>query len=255
MKYPLIIGNWKLNGNSSMIYNFINELNQKMLNINRCKISIAPPTIYLDRVKKMTSSKIKVCAQNVDINISGAFTGETSIEMLKETGVEYVIVGHSERRIYHKEDYDYIAKKYSIIKLFNLIPVLCIGENARENATGKTEEICKLQIDTILKNQGIKAFRNAVIAYEPIWAIGTGQSATPLKIQTTHEFIRSYLAKKDKEIADQLIIQYGGSINIENAIKIINQPDVDGLLIGTASLNATVFSRIIQLVENNNKIN
>ncbi|PPI86912.1 triose-phosphate isomerase [Candidatus Pantoea edessiphila] len=249
MRSPLIIGNWKLNGNSLILDTLVNELNKKLFSIKKCQIAIAPPIVYLDRISKSISNNIKLCAQNVDINLSGAFTGDISAEMLKDIGVKYIIVGHSERRLYHREDNNYIAQKYAVIKSLGLTPVLCIGETSIENINGKTKEVCKLQIDTILDCQGITAFKNAVIAYEPVWAIGTGKSATPLQIQSVHKFIRNYIAQQDIDIADELIIQYGGSINITNAATIIIQPDVDGFLVGAASLNPTVFSNVIKIVE------
>ncbi|PPI88706.1 triose-phosphate isomerase [Candidatus Pantoea edessiphila] len=249
MKYPLIIGNWKLNGSNLMVNSLINQLNQKLFNIKNCHIAVAPPILYIDRVSKVISDNIKICAQNVDISLCGAYTGDVSIEMLKEIGVQYVIVGHSERRNYHKEDDNYISKKYSIIKSFDLIPILCIGENETQNKTGKTKEICKLQLASVLDNQGVQAFENAVIAYEPIWAIGTGRCPTPVQIQSVHKFIRDYIATYDMNIAKKLIIQYGGSINEKNAAEIISKPDIDGLLVGNSSLNASVFSKIVKIAQ------
>ncbi|MBK4775275.1 triose-phosphate isomerase [Candidatus Pantoea edessiphila] len=247
MKNILIIGNWKLNGSFLTIRNLISELNEKIHSVDKCQVAIAPPLLYLDMIKKIISSKIKICAQNVDVHISGAFTGDISIKMLKEIGAQYVIVGHSERRIYHKETNKHIAKKFALIKSFNLTPILCIGENALEKKQGKTREVCEFQIKSIINNQGIEIFKNSVIAYEPVWSIGTGKAATPTQIQHVHRFIRSYLEKQDKIVAKTVIIQYGGSINIDNTAEIISQPDVDGLLVGKSSLNAEIFSKIVKL--------
>ncbi|MXP51455.1 triose-phosphate isomerase [Pantoea sp. SoEX] len=249
MRNTLIIGNWKLYGNDLIIQNLINELNKTLAEISKCLVAIAPPLLFIDRIKKNIANNIKICAQNVDIHISGAFTGDISIKMLKQIGVQYVIIGHSERRIYHKENNDYISKKYALVKSFNLIPVLCIGETELENAQGKTREVCESQIKCILDNQGIEAFKNSVIAYEPVWAIGTGRSATPLQVQHIHKCIRNYLAEQDETIAKTVTIQYGGSVNEKNAFEMINQPDIDGLLIGKSSLNATIFTKIVRIAE------
>ncbi|MBK4764876.1 MAG: triose-phosphate isomerase [Pantoea sp. Brub] len=244
---PLIIGNWKLNGNQLILQKFIKTLNKELKDIKNCQIAIAPPMLYLAQAKQLISNhKIKLCAQNVDIHLHGAFTGETSAQMLKDIGVEYVIIGHSERRIHHRENDQYISKKYAIAKLFNLMPIICIGETEKEHNQGKTEEICKYQIDAILDSQGIIAFENSIIAYEPIWAIGTNHSADPKQVQDIHEFIRYYLAKKSKVISEQVIIQYGGSVNEKNANLLLDQQDINGLLIGTHSLNEKKFMQIIK---------
>ncbi|AMA64974.1 Triosephosphate isomerase [Candidatus Arsenophonus lipoptenae] len=246
MHYPLIIGNWKLNGNTKIIEEFVQILHKKLNNITKCNIVIAPPTIYLSQVKKaLTGSNIELSAQDVDINISGAFTGETSAEMLKDIGVKYTIIGHSERRIHHKETNEQISKKFLILKSKELIPILCIGDTQEEYNSGKTEKVCINQIDIILNKLGIHAFKNTVIAYEPIWAIGSGKSASPTHAQAVHKHIRNYLAKENYSIAKQVIIQYGGSVNANNAAEFFIQPDIDGVLVGSASLNLDSFMSII----------
>ncbi|UDG81002.1 Triosephosphate isomerase [Candidatus Hartigia pinicola] len=247
MRNPLVIGNWKLNGSTTMVHNIITVLRKKLTKINGCNIVIAPPTIYLSQVKHaIVGSPIELGAQNVDTNVSGAFTGEISAQMLKDVGAKYIIIGHSERRTYHKEHDECIAKKFSILKEIGLIPVLCIGENASEKAAGKTQAVCARQIDAVLNTFGVEGFREAVIAYEPIWAIGTGKSATPEQAQRIHEFIRKYIANKNIVIAEKLTIQYGGSVNEHNAAELFNQPDIDGALVGGASLKADTFSIIIK---------
>ncbi len=158
---------------------------------------LLPPALYLDQAKHAVSgSHIALGAQNVDVNLSGAFTGEISAEMLKDIGAKYIIIGHSERRTYHKESDEFIAKKFAVLKAAGLVPVLCIGETEAENEAGKTEEVCARQLDAVLTTQGAEAFKDAVIAYEPVWAIGTGKSATPAQAQAVHKFIRDHIAKK-----------------------------------------------------------
>ncbi|QJC30201.1 triose-phosphate isomerase [Enterobacteriaceae endosymbiont of Plateumaris sericea] len=252
MKPFFIIGNWKLNGNTIFVKNYINKiknfLNKKKLNY--CKISIAPSYtyLYLSNIY-LNNTKIALTAQNVDINLSGSFTGEISINMLKDIGVKYVIIGHSERRIFHKETNEYISKKFHIIKSNDLIPILCIGETKLEKDMNQTKDICAKQIDVILNDQGVQAFNNTIIAYEPIWAIGSGKSANPIEVQNIHKFIRDYIAQKDLNISKNIIIQYGGSINENNIDMFIKQKDINGFLIGKASLTAENFISIVKKAE------
>ncbi|CEN32123.1 Triosephosphate isomerase [Candidatus Westeberhardia cardiocondylae] len=250
MKNPIIVGNWKLNGSKNMIHEFFTILLKKMNIHTNCKIIITPPMIYLTLVKHyLNKSPIKLGAQNVDIHSSGAFTGEVSPEMLKDIGVEYVIIGHSERRIYHKENEKCIIKKFSATKNAGLKPILCIGENEKENKTNKTKETCILQINTIIDALGIKSLKNTIIAYEPIWAIGKGIFPSPTKVQEIHKHIRLYIEKKDQNISKKISIQYGGSINLKNITDFLSQDDIDGVLIGSASLCAKTFLNIIKHVE------
>ncbi|BGI50899.1 MAG: triose-phosphate isomerase [Arsenophonus endosymbiont of Ceratovacuna japonica] len=246
MRHPLVIGNWKLNGSTKMVKELIEKLHNELNNIINCNIAIAPPTLYLSQAKKaLINSNITLAAQDVDINLFGAFTGDNSAEMLKDIGVKYVIIGHSERRIYHNETDELIAQKFSILKSQGLIPVLCIGESKEENNAGKTEQVCANQIDKILHYLSIDAFKNSVIAYEPIWAIGTYKSATPTQAQSVHKFIRNHIAKQDPIVAEKIIIQYGGSVNVNNASKLFVQPDIDGALVGGESLKAHSFISIV----------
>ncbi|WWP01473.1 MAG: triose-phosphate isomerase [Candidatus Dasytiphilus stammeri] len=246
MRFPLVIGNWKLHGNKKLIKDLIVKLCSNLTNFQGCKVIIAPPLIYLDYVKTLLNdSFIEIAAQNVDVNLSGAFTGDISANMIKDIGARYLIIGHSERRIHHKENDKLIAKKFLVLKSVGIIPVLCIGETKQEYENGSTEKVCMRQINAILNRSGIEGFKNTIVAYEPIWAIGTGQSAKPDHAQYVHKFIREYLANKNKEIADNLIIQYGGSVNSSNAAELFSQDDIDGALVGAASLNTVVFTEII----------
>ncbi|CAX57675.1 MULTISPECIES: triose-phosphate isomerase [Erwinia] len=247
MRHPLVMGNWKLNGSKHMVNELIAGLRTELSNVDGCGVAIAPPVMYLDLAKHAISgSHIALGAQNVGVNLSGAFTGEISADMLKDVGAKYIIIGHSERRTYHKESDEFVAEQFAVLKAAGLIPVLCIGETEAENEAGKTEEVCARQIDAVLNTQGADAFNGVVIAYEPVWAIGTGKSATPAQAQAVHKFIRGHIAKKDEAVAAQVIIQYGGSVNDKNAAELFAQPDIDGALVGGASLKADAFAVIVK---------
>jgi triosephosphate isomerase (TIM) len=250
MRKPLVMGNWKLNGSTDMAKSLVAGLRNELSNNTACNVAIAPPVVYLDLVKhQLDGSNIILGAQDVGINLSGAYTGEVSVEMLKDIGVSHIIIGHSERRTYHKESDEFIAKKFGVIKEAGLVPVLCIGETEAENEAGQTQAVCARQIDAVIKALGVQAFIGAVIAYEPVWAIGTGKSATPAQAQAVHKFIRDHIAKQDAKVAEQVIIQYGGSVNDKNAAELFTQPDIDGALVGGASLKADAFAAIVKAAE------
>ncbi|MFZ7186857.1 triose-phosphate isomerase [Avibacterium avium] len=244
---PLVMGNWKLNGSKAFTKELIEGLKAELAGVNGCDVAIAPPVMYLAEAEAaLAGSQIALGAQNVDVNVQGAFTGDISTAMLKDFGAKYIIIGHSERRTYHKESDEFIAKKFAALKEAGLVPVLCIGESEAENEAGKTEEVCARQIDAVINALGVEAFNGAIIAYEPIWAIGTGKSATPAQAQAVHAFIRGHIAAKSQAVADQLIIQYGGSVNDANAAELFTQPDIDGALVGGASLKAPAFAVIVK---------
>ncbi|MHC8472004.1 triose-phosphate isomerase [Plesiomonas shigelloides] len=247
MRRPLVMGNWKLNGNKAMVQELIAGLKAELNGVDGCGVAIAPPVMYLAEAQTaLQGSAIALGSQNVDVNLSGAFTGDISADMLKEFGAEYIIIGHSERRTYHKESDAFIAQKFGALKAAGLIPVLCIGETEAENEAGQTEAVCAKQLDAVLNTLGAEAFMGAVIAYEPVWAIGTGKSATPAQAQAVHAFIRGHVAKHDANVAEQVIIQYGGSVNAANAAELFTQPDIDGALVGGASLKADAFAVIVK---------
>ncbi|BFU60477.1 MULTISPECIES: triose-phosphate isomerase [Rodentibacter] len=244
---PLVMGNWKLNGSKAFTKELIEGLKNELAGVEGCNVAIAPPVMYLAEAEAaLAGSQIALGSQNVDVNVKGAFTGDISTEMLKDFGAKYIIIGHSERRTYHKESDEFIAKKFAALKEAGLVPVLCIGESEAENEAGKTEEVCARQIDAVINALGVEAFNGAVIAYEPIWAIGTGKSATPAQAQAVHAFIRGHIAAKSQAVADQVIIQYGGSVNDANAAELFTQPDIDGALVGGASLKAAAFAVIVK---------
>lgn len=244
---PLVMGNWKLNGSKTFTKELIAGLKAELAGVDGCDVAIAPPVMYLAEAEAaLAGIQIALGSQNVDVNVQGAFTGDISTAMLKDFGAKYIIIGHSERRTYHKESDEFIAKKFAALKEAGLVPVLCIGESEAENEAGKTQEVCARQIDAVINALGVEAFNGAVIAYEPIWAIGTGKSATPAQAQAVHAFIRGHIAAKSQAVADQVIIQYGGSVNDANAAELFTQPDIDGALVGGASLKAPAFAVIVK---------
>ena len=251
MRHPLVMGNWKLNGSRHMVNELVANLRTELAGVSGCAVAIAPPEMYLDLAKRAAEgSHIHLGAQNVDVNLSGAFTGETSAEMLKDIGAQYIIIGHSERRTYHKESDELIAKKFAVLKEQGLTPVLCIGETEAENEAGKTEEVCARQIDAVLKTQGAAAFEGVVIAYEPVWAIGTGKTATNEIAQDVCGYIRSVVAELyGQEVADQVRIQYGGSVKPEGLKALLEQPDIDGALVGGASLVEDSYKAMIAALD------
>ncbi len=249
MRRSLVMGNWKLNGSKAMVSDLIKSLDTALAGVEGVDAAIAPPMMYLDLAEQLIAkadSKIILGAQNVDTSVSGAFTGDVSPEMLKDFGVSHVIIGHSERREYHAESDAFIAKKFGILKEHGLTPVLCIGETDAQNEAGETVAVCARQLDAVIDTLGVEAFNGAVIAYEPIWAIGTGKAATAEDAQRIHAAIRAHIAQKSEEVAQKVIIQYGGSVKPENAEGYFSQPDIDGALVGGASLDAQSFAAIVK---------
>ncbi|WP_343128013.1 triose-phosphate isomerase [Buchnera aphidicola (Takecallis taiwana)] len=251
MKKFIITANWKLHGNNVLVCHFINKL-KSYFDTNQIfsKIIFAPPVIYINNIKnQIQHNNFFIGAQNVDIHFSGAFTGEISIDMLKDIGVTYIIIGHSERRIFHHENNEYIAKKFQMIKSKNLIPILCVGENLQEKNLKQSELICRNQIDAILQLQEEDIFQNSIIAYEPIWAIGTGQTADIKHVNRIHKFIKCYIADNSNIKLKDIIIQYGGSVNFNNIQNFINSEHINGVLLGTASLSFETFINIIHNID------
>ncbi|MFI4853222.1 MAG: triose-phosphate isomerase [Candidatus Makana argininalis] len=248
MRYPLIVGNWKLNGTKYIVNEMISVLNYNLKKIKKkCNVVITPPYVYIYIAqKKIYKSNIIIGSQDVDIHLFGSFTGETSAKMLKDIGVKYTIIGHSERRINHNENDEIIIKKISLLKKESIIPIVCIGENLEDKKNGKTKKICINLIDKIVKKLGIESLYNTVIAYEPLWAIGNNQSAKPNYVQEISKYIRDHISKYDLEISKKIIIQYGGSVNHINASSYLQKPDIDGLIIGNTSLNPNYFTEIVK---------
>ena len=199
--------------------------------------------------EKLAGSAVAWGGQNLSVHKSGAYTGEISGPMLKDYGSTYVIVGHSERRTYYGETDALVAEKYGAAQAAGLIPILCVGETLQEREANQTEAVVARQMDAVLAKHGIASFKNAVIAYEPVWAIGTGKTATPQQAQDVHRFIRERIAAKDKVVADGVRILYGGSMKGSNAKELQSQPDIDGGLIGGASLQAEEFLMICRAAD------
>jgi triosephosphate isomerase len=247
MRKSLIAGNWKMNGNLQFAIDLVEAI--KAGDAGKAELAVCPPAVYLMKVGGMLAqSDIRLGAQNVCDHDSGAFTGEIAASMLKECGCEYAIVGHSERRALYGESDQMVAARFAMAQQGGLKPILCIGETLEERNGGVTETVVARQIDAVIDASGIDAIAQAVIAYEPVWAIGTGQVATPEQAQAVHAFIRRRLAQLDADIAQRVQILYGGSMNPANAAQLLSQADIDGGLIGGAALKADDFLAIAQAV-------
>ena len=241
MRQPMVAGNWKMNGSSDSVKELMNGIKDGIGGAN-AEVVVCPPFVYIPSVADaIADSGIKLGAQNMCDQDAGAFTGEVSGPMLKDVGCDYVIIGHSERRAMYGETDEVTAVKYGAVLKNGLKPIFCIGETLEERESGITEEVVGRQIDAILKSDGIASLAKAVLAYEPVWAIGTGKTATPDQAQEVHAFIRNKIAAQDAGIAEGLRILYGGSMNPANAAELRSQPDIDGGLIGGASLKAEDF--------------
>ena len=245
MRTSLIAGNWKMNGSLQSVIELVEGI--KAGDAGRAQLAVCPPAVYLMKVGGMLDgSDIALGSQNVCDRESGAFTGEVSAAMLLESGCRYAIVGHSERRSLYGESDQLVAARYAMAIQGGLTPILCVGETLDERESGVTEDVVARQVDAVLESSGIASLAQAVIAYEPVWAIGTGQVATPEQAQAVHAFIRSRLAQLDADVAQGLQILYGGSMNPANAEELLSQTDIDGGLIGGASLKADDFLAIAQ---------
>lgn len=247
MRRPLIAGNWKMNGSSSFTRSLLEELKTNAHNFQSIDIVVIPPYVYLNEAHKLLAgSSIKLGAQNLYVGKEGAFTGEVSGAMLKDVGCRYVLIGHSERRSLFHDDLALTAAKFKAAQEAGLTPILCVGETKQQREKGKTELTVREQIDSVISLTGIAAFANAVVAYEPVWAIGTGLTATPEQAQEVHAYIRRLFAQNNVDIGSALRILYGGSMKADNAANLLAMPDIDGGLIGGASLNAQSFLAICE---------
>lgn len=246
MRQPLVMGNWKLNGNKASVEALVKALIEPAAKAEGVEVAVCPPVIFLGLVEKLAEgSRIQYGAQNADVHTSGAFTGENSPVMLKEFGCKYALVGHSERRTLHAETDAVVAAKYEAIQAADLVPVLCIGETLEQFEAGTTNQVVETQLKAVIDRCGIASFAKAVVAYEPVWAIGTGKTATPEIAQAVHAHIRGYLAGFDADVAAKVQILYGGSVTGASAANLFGQPDIDGGLVGGASLKPDDFAQII----------
>lgn len=245
MRQPIIAGNWKMNGSRESIKMLLDGLKTGIGDVNSAEVVVCAPYIYLADVhQQLDTVAIAYGAQNLSTEAKGAFTGEISADMLLDFACKYVIVGHSERRTLYAEDDALVAQKFSVARKAGLIPILCVGELLEEREAGTTEEVVARQLNAVIELEGVAALADAVIAYEPVWAIGTGKTATPEQAQEVHAYIRKLIAEKDANVAEKVRIQYGGSMNAGNAADLLAKDDIDGGLIGGASLKAEDFLTI-----------
>jgi triosephosphate isomerase (TIM) len=242
-KKKLIAGNWKMNGNLEANDALVRAVVAGMKDA-RCDVAVCVPAPYLAQVQMLRhGSRLDLGAQDVSQHAGGAYTGELSAPMLREFGVRYAIVGHSERRQYHGENDALVAEKAKTALAHGITPIVCVGETLAEREAGRTEEVVKRQLAAVIHVNG-HCISEIVVAYEPVWAIGTGKTATPEQAQQVHAVLRAQL-KAATGNADRIAILYGGSMNAGNAATLLAQPDVDGGLIGGASLKAPDFLQII----------
>jgi triosephosphate isomerase len=248
MRNKIVAGNWKMNNDIVESVELINGIKNSLVDREDVKVIIAPSFVVLDKASQLLSgTKIGLSAQNMCFEDSGAFTGAVSAKMIKSVGCEYVILGHSERRTLFGETNSVINKKMKKAISEKLIPIFCIGETLEERESGEMKRILESQIREGLEGISEADMEETIIAYEPVWAIGTGKVASPLQAQEVHAFIRNLLKEMYSEnLADNTIIQYGGSVKPENAAELLGQPDIDGALVGGACLKADSFVAIVK---------
>ncbi len=243
MRQALVAGNWKMNGSSQSIRELLDGI---VSGLNtKAEVLVCPPAIYIQQVREMLDGEsVEYGLQNISDKESGAYTGETSPLMAKDLGCKYVIIGHSERRALYGESDEDVAAKFCALVDNGLVPILCVGETLEEREAGSTVQVVESQINTVLQKAGMQRLGDFVIAYEPVWAIGTGLTATPEQAQEVHAAIRELLAQVGAEVAQKTRILYGGSMKAANAAELMAKPDVDGGLVGGASLVAEDFKAI-----------
>ncbi|MDR1075910.1 MAG: triose-phosphate isomerase [Xanthomonadaceae bacterium] len=244
MRRKMVAGNWKLHGDRQFAKELLGKI-VEALPIDGVEVAVIPPVPYLNELSRTFGQhSLAFGAQDVSTHDKGAYTGEVAASMLAENGARYVLVGHSERRKFHHESNQDVAGKFQAALAAGLIPVLCLGETLQERESGQAQAVIGAQLQPVVATAGIQAFARAVIAYEPVWAIGTGRTASPEQAQEMHAFIRGEIRAHDARMADSLTILYGGSMKPDNAAALCAQPDVDGGLIGGAALMATDFIAI-----------
>lgn len=248
MRRPFIAGNWKMQKTISEALELVNNLKRELVDIDTVDIVVCPAYVALSEVSDiLQNSNIKLGAQNVYWESSGAFTGEISAAMLKDAGCFYAIIGHSERRKYFCETDEMVNKRLKAAQAQGLIPIVCVGEILEQREANKTISVVEEQLSGGLKGLEVESVEKLVIAYEPVWAIGTGKTATPQQAEEVHKFIRSWLEKQySEELAADLKIIYGGSVNPANIKELMQEADIDGALVGGASLDSSSFSGIVK---------
>ena len=234
-----------MNGSRASIKALLDGLKAGISKVTNAKMAVCAPSIYLsDVAEQLAGTDIGWGAQDVSTEAGGAYTGEIAASMIKEFNCNYIIVGHSERRSYHGETDEMVAKKFGVVLEAGMTPIFCIGETLEEREKGITEDVVARQVQAVIDMHGAAALSKGVVAYEPVWAIGTGKTASPEQAQDVHAFIRGVIARADASIAENIVIQYGGSMNAGNAKDLLAQADIDGGLIGGASLKAEDFLAI-----------
>jgi len=250
-RLPFMAGNWKMNKTVGEALDLVRELKAAISGVKAVEVAVAPPFTALCAVRKeLEGSSIHLAAQNIYWEEKGAFTGEVSPLMLKEVGCHYVIIGHSERRQFFGETDETVNRRIRAALAQGLKVIFCMGETLKEREEGKTFSVIERQLEGGLKGLGDQEMRNMVVAYEPVWAIGTGKTATPEQAEEVHRFIRGKIEKLySREVSEEMRIQYGGSVTPENVKGLMNQPNIDGALVGGASLKAESFSKIVRFKE------
>jgi triosephosphate isomerase (TIM) len=242
MPRPLVAGNWKMNGSLESVRSLLDGLKEGIGSVTNAEVAVCPPAIFIPEVQqRLTGTEIAWGGQDLSTETSGAYTGEVAASMLNDFACKYVIVGHSERRTYHCESDALVAKKFAVARAAGLIPILCVGETLEERESDITNEVVARQLNAVIELEGIDALSEGVIAYEPVWAIGTGKTATPEQAQEVHAFIRAQVAEKSEQVAEVVRILYGGSMKPGNAKELMDKPDIDGGLIGGAALKPEDF--------------
>jgi triosephosphate isomerase (TIM) len=245
MREKLIVGNWKMHGSLKENSALLQALLPALSGLRSTSVAVCVPFPYLAQARELLhNSAVAWGAQNLSQYAKGAYTGEVSAAMLGDFACRYAIVGHSERRALFGDTDQIVAEKFVAAQGGGLIPIVCCGETLEERETGMTMEVVSRQLDAVLARAGVAAFANAVIAYEPVWAIGTGRTATPEQAQQVHHFIRARLSALDAGLAQRLQVLYGGSVKAGNTAQLCSLPDVDGGLVGGASLSAEEFAAI-----------
>lgn len=247
MRKPIVVGNWKMHTTLKEASDLVRSLKAGIGNLDEVEVGVCPPFVYLAAVREMlTGSNIKLGSQNTHWESKGAFTGEISPQMLKDIGCTYVTVGHSERRHLMGETDEVVNKKLKAVLAADLTAIFCMGERLEEREAGTTETVLRRQLEEGLDGLASPQMRQIILAYEPVWAIGTGRTATPQQAQDVHSFIRKFMAHlADSALAEAIRIMYGGSVKPENIRDLMAQPDVDGALVGGASLKADSFIQIV----------
>ena len=250
MRRSLVVGNWKMMGSRAGVTKLLEELKGYLVASDQASVTICPPYVFLPQVSEdLRESGIRWGSQNLSQYDEGAFTGEVSASMLRDFGCDFTIVGHSERRSLFGEGDADVAAKFVAAQSAGLTPILCVGESLQQRDSGDALEWVKQQIIAVVDVAGVEAFADAVVAYEPIWAIGTGKTATPEQAQQVHAHIRGVIASLHAGVADSLRILYGGSVKADNASELFANPDIDGALVGGASLIAADFAAICRAAE------